>query len=48
VTSDYGPNGGSKFSGQVNWVEFDGGIAADDQNHLITPEERLRVAMAKQ
>jgi arylsulfatase len=30
VTSDYGPNGGSKFSGQVNWVEFDAGVAADD------------------
>jgi arylsulfatase len=48
VTSDYGPNAGSTFSGQVNWVEFDAGVAADDQNHLITPEERLRVAMAKQ
>ena len=24
------------------------GIASDDNNHLITPEERLRVAMAKQ
>ena len=39
---------GSEFSGQVKWVEFDTGIAADDHNHLITPEERLRVAMAKQ
>jgi arylsulfatase len=48
VTADYPPNGGSEFSGQVNWVEFDAGIAADDQNHLITSEERLRVAMAKQ
>jgi arylsulfatase A-like enzyme len=48
VTGDYGHNGGSEFSGQVNWVEFDAGIAADDHNHLITPEERLRVAMAKQ
>jgi len=32
----------------VNWFEFDGGIAADDHNRLITPEERLKVAMAKQ
>jgi arylsulfatase len=47
VTSDYGSTGG-RFSGQVNWVEFDAGIAADDQNHLISPEERLQVAMAKQ
>jgi hypothetical protein len=48
VTTDYGHDGGSEFSGQVNWVEFDAGSAADDNNHLITPEERLRVAMAKQ
>jgi len=48
VTTDYGQNGGSEFSGKVNWVEFDAGIAADDNNHLITPEERLQVAMAKQ
>lgn len=48
VTPDYGMNGGRRFSGQVRWVEFDTGIAADDHNHLIPPEERLRVAMAKQ
>jgi len=48
VTTDYPPNRGAEFSGQVNWVEFDAGIAADDHNHLITPEERLQVAMAKQ
>lgn len=48
ATTDYPGNHGSQFSGQVNWVEFDTGIAADDQNHLISSEERLRVAMAKQ
>jgi arylsulfatase len=48
VTSDYAKNSGTHFSGQVTWVEFDAGTAADDQNHLISPEERLRVAMAKQ
>jgi arylsulfatase len=48
VTADYGDHGANRFSGQVTWVEFDGGIAADDHNHLITPEHRLRVAMAKQ
>jgi arylsulfatase A-like enzyme len=48
VTTDYPGNHGSEFSGQVNWVEFDAGTAADDHNHLITPEERLQVAMAKQ
>ena len=48
VTNDYGHNGGSHFSGKVSWVEFDAGDAAHDSDHLITPEERLRVAMAKQ
>jgi len=48
VTNDYGSNGGAHFSGKMNWVEFDAGIAAYDQSHLIAPEERLRVAMAKQ
>jgi hypothetical protein len=48
VTGDYQQQGNTRFSGQVNWVEFDAGIAADDQNHLITSEERLQVAMARQ
>jgi arylsulfatase len=48
VTTDYPGNRAAEFSGQVNWVEFDAGTAADDHNHLITPEERLQVAMAKQ
>ncbi|GAB4382760.1 MAG: arylsulfatase AtsD [Elainellaceae cyanobacterium] len=48
VTRDYAANGSNAFSGQVNWVEIDTGIAADDHNHLITAEERLQVAMAKQ
>jgi len=48
VTSDYGQEGRNAFSGQVNWVEFDAGTAGDDHNHLITPEQRLSVAMAKQ
>jgi arylsulfatase len=48
VTSDYAQNGSRAFSGKVNWVEFDAGIASDDQNHLISPEQRLQVAMAKQ
>jgi arylsulfatase len=48
VTYDYGRNGSTEFTGKVLWVEFDAGVAADDHNHLITPEERLQVAMAKQ
>ena len=47
VTYDY-PEGITKFSGEVNWVEIDLGKNAVDLDHLISPEERLRVAMAIQ
>jgi arylsulfatase len=36
----------SEFTGTVNWVQLD--IADDDQDHFITAEERMRVAMARQ
>jgi arylsulfatase A-like enzyme len=45
VSPDYRPRD-NKFSGQVNWVQID--LEKDDHDHLITPEERFRVAMAKQ
>jgi arylsulfatase A-like enzyme len=38
----------SVFNGTVNWVQIDLDEAAEDLDHLITPEERLRVAMARQ
>jgi arylsulfatase len=47
VTDDFGGEGRS-FTGRVAWVELDIGDAADDQDHLITAEERLRIAMARQ
>ncbi len=47
VTFDY-PKGHTKFSGEVNWVEIDLGKDAEDLDHLISPEERLKVAMALQ
>ena len=47
VTPDY-PARGTKFSGEVNWVEIAVGKDAEDLDHLISPEERLRVAMALQ
>ncbi|HRQ41330.1 MAG TPA: arylsulfatase [Chloroflexota bacterium] len=47
VSSDYGPKD-SKFNGRVRWVQIDLGEDAEDVDHLITPEERLRVAMARQ
>jgi len=45
VSPDYGPQG-NEWSGEVNWVQID--LEKDDHDHLITPEERLRVAMARQ
>jgi arylsulfatase A-like enzyme len=47
VSDDHGP-AETEFTGRVKWVEIDLGEDADDADHLITPEERLRVAMARQ
>jgi len=47
VSDDYGP-GDNAFTGDVNWVQIDLGEDAEDADHLIAPEERLRVAMARQ
>ena len=43
VTTDYSQR---EFSGKVNWVEIDLGL--NDHNHLISPEERVNLAMAIQ
>ena len=45
VSDDYTPEQ-SRFTGAIEWVQLDAGT--DDHDHLITPEERLRVAMARQ
>jgi arylsulfatase A-like enzyme len=47
VSDDY-TSEASVFTGTVNWVQIDLGEDAEDADHLITPEERLRVAMARQ
>ncbi len=47
VSDDY-TSEGSRFTGTVKWVQLDIAEAAEDLDHLITPEERLKVAMAKQ
>ena len=47
MSDDYGPTD-SAFTGRVRWVQIDIDEAAEDVDHLITPEERLRVAMARQ
>jgi arylsulfatase len=38
-----GPRG-NEFTGEVNWVQIDPDAAAEDLDHLITPEERLHIA----
>ena len=45
VSDDY-TSGDSAFNGKVKWVQLDAALA--DHDHLITPEERFRVAMAIQ
>ncbi len=45
VTPDYTP-ATSRFTGRINWVQID--LGGDDNDHFIDPEERLRIAMARQ
>ena len=57
-TCDVGKEGGAlvaedypvpnDFTGEVNWVEIDVDEAAEDVDHLMSPDERLRIAMARQ
>jgi arylsulfatase len=47
VSDDYGPKD-SRFTGRIRWVQIDIDEAAEDLDHLISPEERLRIAMARQ
>ena len=35
----------SRFNGRIEWVQLDQGT--DDHDHLISPDERLRVALAR-
>jgi arylsulfatase len=45
VTTDYDRKT-SVFNGTVNWVQID--LEKDDQDHLVSPDERFRLAMARQ
>ena len=45
MTSDY-PAQGNRFTGKIHWVQLD--VGTDDNDHFIDPEERLRIAMARQ
>jgi arylsulfatase A-like enzyme len=46
VSDDHGYD--NAFTGRVRWVQIDIDEAAEDLDHLISPEELLRVAMSKQ
>jgi arylsulfatase A-like enzyme len=45
VSRDYTARG-SRFSGKIHWVQLD--LGDDDHDHFIDPDERLRIAMARQ
>jgi hypothetical protein len=47
VSPEYGPRG-NEFSGRVKGVQIAIADAADNADHLISPEEAIRVAMARQ
>jgi len=47
VSPDYGPHDNA-FTGEVSWVQIDLGEDAEDADHMIAPEERVAVAMARQ
>jgi arylsulfatase A-like enzyme len=47
VSDDYTAES-SRFTGAVEWVQIDITEAAEDVDHLIGPEERLKIAMARQ
>jgi arylsulfatase len=45
VTDDYDAHT-SRFTGKINWVQID--LGDDNHDHFIDPDERLRIAMARQ
>jgi arylsulfatase A-like enzyme len=45
ASPDYGASG-NKFIGEIKWVQID--IGEDGHDHLIRPEDRINIAMAKQ
>ena len=47
VSDDY-TSVASRFTGRVRWVQIDLDDAAHDADHYVSPEDRMRVAMARQ
>ncbi|KQM80944.1 arylsulfatase [Agromyces sp. Leaf222] len=45
VSPDY-TAGSSRFTGRIEWVQID--LGDDDHDHFIDPDERMRIAMARQ
>ena len=45
ASPDYGPTDNA-FTGTIDWVQID--LGDDSHDHLITPEDRFKIAMAKQ
>lgn len=45
ASPDYGPSGNA-FNGRIDWVQID--VGEDSHDHLITPKDRLNLAMGKQ
>ena len=45
LITDYDPRD-NEFNGDVNWVQID--LEKDDHDHMISPEDRFRQAMARQ
>jgi arylsulfatase A-like enzyme len=45
VSADYSTRS-SRFTGKIHWVQIDLGV--DDHDHFIDPDERFRIAMARQ
>jgi arylsulfatase len=45
VSSDYTPES-SVFTGTVHWVQLD--IGDDDHSHMISPEDRIKIALTRQ
>jgi arylsulfatase len=47
VSPDYGSRG-NEFSGHVNGVQLAIAEAAGSADHLVSPEQAIRIAMARQ
>ena len=47
VSTDYATHDNA-FNGRIHWVQIDLDDKSEDLDHLITPEERFRIAMARQ